>query len=109
MLGQDVKYEKVPFFWTTQYGKSLRYAGHALVTDEVIVHGALDAGAASAFSAYYVQGGRVAAVATFNRDPQAAAAAELLRLGLMPTPSEVTASPNLDLAAVLRDKTAVKL
>lgn len=31
------KMTNVPVFWTQQYGKSLRYAGHALAYDEVIL------------------------------------------------------------------------
>ena len=27
MLGKDKEVDTVPFFWTMQYGKSIRYAG----------------------------------------------------------------------------------
>ena len=41
----------VPYFWTSQYGKSVRYCGHALGFDDVIVDGDL---AAYTFIAYYI-------------------------------------------------------
>ena len=30
MLGKDHEVDTVPFFWTMQYGKSIRYAGRVL-------------------------------------------------------------------------------
>ena len=37
MLSIDVNLNTVPFFWTVQFGKSLRYAGHGAGWDSVIV------------------------------------------------------------------------
>ena len=45
----------MPFFWTQQYGKSLRYAGHALTYDPVVTHGTMD-GDKPSFTVYYTQG-----------------------------------------------------
>ena len=98
MLGMSVRYTGVPFFWTSQFGKTIRYAGYASRATDVIVHGSTTAPIAeAAFSVFYVLGDRVAAVATFNRDPQAAAAAELLRLGEMPSPRQLRGVDSLDL------------
>jgi hypothetical protein len=47
----QVPYTTVPFFWTMQHGKSVRYCGHALGFDDIVVEG--DIGAL-AFVAYYV-------------------------------------------------------
>ena len=105
MLGQRVRYDAVPFFWTAQYGRSLRYAGHALRTDEVVVHGSTNGGLAAEFTAYYTLGDAVVAVATYNRDPQAAAAAELLRRGMLPSAAAVAAVDALDLVTLLRKRT----
>ena len=30
-------FSQVPFFWTVQFGKSVRYCGHALKFDDVII------------------------------------------------------------------------
>lgn len=48
------RYRKIPFFWTAQYGKSLRYAGNAMQWDSIIVHGNMDAAEKSSFVVYYM-------------------------------------------------------
>jgi NADPH-dependent 2,4-dienoyl-CoA reductase/sulfur reductase-like enzyme/nitrite reductase/ring-hydroxylating ferredoxin subunit len=93
MLGQQQKFTAVPFFWTQQYGKSLRYAGHAEQWDDIIYHGDV---AAQDFLAFYVQGGRIAAVAGMNRDTDMIYIAELLERQQMPAPA--TLHPDLNWA-----------
>jgi NADPH-dependent 2,4-dienoyl-CoA reductase/sulfur reductase-like enzyme len=56
----------VPFFWTVQYGKSLRYAGYAPNYDDIIYDGSVAEGS---FVAYYCHEDSVLAVATLGRDP----------------------------------------
>jgi NADPH-dependent 2,4-dienoyl-CoA reductase/sulfur reductase-like enzyme/nitrite reductase/ring-hydroxylating ferredoxin subunit len=73
------RYEGVPFFWTTHYGKRFGYLGHAREWDEIVVDGevtALD------FVALYVKDGRVPAILTCGRDTQTAMLCELMRAGL---------------------------
>ncbi|MEJ7659811.1 MAG: FAD-dependent oxidoreductase [Hymenobacter sp.] len=41
MLGMKEKFVAAPYFWTQQYGKSLRYAGHATKPDETRILGDL--------------------------------------------------------------------
>jgi apoptosis-inducing factor 3 len=107
MLGGKVRFSTVPFFWTAQFGRSIRYVGYCHKPDSVIVHGSLDSPAGSAaFTHYYVVRGRVAAVATFSRDPQAAAALELMRLGEMPSPSVLEGVDSFDLQNYLRGQLA---
>ncbi|RZK12559.1 MAG: NAD(P)/FAD-dependent oxidoreductase, partial [Hymenobacter sp.] len=86
MLGQQQPYAAAPFFWTQQYGKSLRYAGHAEQWDELIYHGEL---AKQDFLAFYVQAGRIAAVAGMGRDADIIYITELLSKGQMPAPAEL--------------------
>jgi NADPH-dependent 2,4-dienoyl-CoA reductase/sulfur reductase-like enzyme/nitrite reductase/ring-hydroxylating ferredoxin subunit len=86
MLGQHVAYTAAPFFWTQQYGKSLRYAGHAEQWDEIIYHGAVEQ---QDFLAFYVQAGHIAAVAGMGRDADMIYIAELLGQGRMPAPAEL--------------------
>ncbi len=95
--GHPQPHTSVPFFWTVLYGKSLRYAGHATSYDDVIVDGDLGT---LAFTAYYVRGESVVAVATMNRDPVAAAAAELLGSRKLPTASQLRAR-SVDLLTLL--------
>ena len=107
MLGMRVRYEGVPFFWTSQFGKTIRYAGYASKPDDVVIHGSISAPLAEvSFTVFYVLGERVAAVATFNRDPQAVAAMELLRLGEMPSPRQLRGVDSLDLQVRLTGRQA---
>jgi NAD(P)H-nitrite reductase large subunit len=65
MLGQQVKFDAVPFFWTKQYDFSIRYVGHAEKWDAAIVHGDLTK---HEFSIAYQAGGKNLAVASVKRD-----------------------------------------
>jgi NADPH-dependent 2,4-dienoyl-CoA reductase/sulfur reductase-like enzyme/nitrite reductase/ring-hydroxylating ferredoxin subunit len=88
MLGQREKFTAAPFFWTQQYGKSLRYAGHAERWDEIIYRGDV---AAQDFLAFYVLDNRIVAVAGMNHDPEMIYIAELLGQDALPTPAAVRA------------------
>ena len=76
MLGQEAKYESVPFFWTFHFGKRLGYLGHAGEWDEITIDGSA---AALEFIAFYIKDGQVAAVLTCGRDRETAALAEAMR------------------------------
>jgi len=67
MLGYREKYEAIPFFWTQQFGVSLRYVGHAENWDAVEIDGSLDA---QDCAIRYKQNGRTVAVGTIGRDLQ---------------------------------------
>ena len=82
----------VPFFWTGQFGVSLRYVGHAEEWDEVIVDGSLGD---RSFVAYYVAGGSVVAAAASGRDQDAAAFHLLLMQNRAPSPDEVRGGVDL--------------
>ncbi len=96
MLGHREKFTAAPFFWTQQYGKSLRYAGHAAHWDEIIYHGDL---AQQDFLAFYVLGGRILAAAGMGRDTDMLYITELLGQGKLPVPSAVHAE--MDWVALL--------
>jgi len=74
-------FTNVPVFWTSQLGKSIRYAGYALQYDEVVLdtHGQGDNPADPKFAAYYSDKDNIVAVATMQRDPIAAYVAEILQ------------------------------
>ena len=76
MLGRDVAFEGVPFFWTQQFDLTLRYVGHATSWDEIVYHGNP---LSHDFLAFYIKDDRVGAVAGMNRDRELAAV-ELLML-----------------------------
>ncbi len=88
MLGRREKFTAAPFFWTQQYGKSLRYAGHAEHWDEIIYQGDV---AKQDFLAYYVLDGRIVAAAGMNHDTEMIYITELLGQGQLPTPAAVRA------------------
>jgi len=90
----------IPYFWTAQYGKSLRYCGHALRYDSVI----LDMQASSAstsssastqdyknvkFVAYYIHKEKVLACCSLNRDPVVSQIVELFNAGVSITAQEI--------------------
>jgi NADPH-dependent 2,4-dienoyl-CoA reductase/sulfur reductase-like enzyme/nitrite reductase/ring-hydroxylating ferredoxin subunit len=97
MLGQQQPYTAAPFFWTQQYGKSLRYASHAEQWDEIIYHGEVEK---QDFLAFYVQAGRIAAVAGMGRDTDMIYIAELLGLGRLPAATELR--EDMDWAELLK-------
>jgi len=65
LLGLGGAYRDAPFFWSQHYDVTLRYVGHAERWDRIDTRGSVGAGD---FGAFFVQGGRVAAVVTVGRD-----------------------------------------
>jgi apoptosis-inducing factor 3 len=80
-------FKQIPYFWTVQFGKSIRYVGHATSFDETIVQGntEIDAtGGGLSFVVYYCRNGKVVAVCSLAKDPVVSHASELMRLDKMP-------------------------
>lgn len=84
-------YVKIPVFWSAQ-GQQLRYCGVGAGFDDVIIVGNPDE---MKFIAYYVKDDKVVAVASMQKDPVVSKASELLRLGLMPSPTELRAGKDI--------------
>ncbi len=84
--------ERVPFFWTMQYGKSLRYSGHAATPDHNILIGSPDN---LDYIEYYFdndgENTRASAASTLGRDKDLVAFGELLRCGHAPTRAQINA------------------
>ena len=84
--------ERVPFFWTMQYGKSLRYSGHAKTPDYNILIGSPDT---LNYIEYYFddegENSRATAASTLGHDKELIAFGELLRLGHAPTRAQINA------------------
>jgi NADPH-dependent 2,4-dienoyl-CoA reductase/sulfur reductase-like enzyme/nitrite reductase/ring-hydroxylating ferredoxin subunit len=95
MLGQREEFTAAPFFWTQQYGKSLRYAGHAERWDTIMYHGEV---AKQDFLAFYVLDNRIIAAASMNRDADMIYIAELLGQGHLPAPDHLR--PDTDWASL---------
>jgi hypothetical protein len=65
ILGQKVKFDFVPFFWSQHYDVAINYVGHAEHWDSIALDGDLDA---RDCAATFTQSGRTLAVATIFRD-----------------------------------------
>ena len=76
--GKDSPLQTVPFFWTQQYGKSIRYAGYNAGYDDIVFDGEVSSGE---FAAYYCKGQKVVAIATLMKDPLAAQFANYISSG----------------------------
>ena len=84
--------ERIPFFWTMQYGKSLRYSGHAATPDNNILFGSPDT--LDYIEYYFDEDGentRASAASTLGRDKELVAFSELLRRGHAPTRARIKA------------------
>jgi NADPH-dependent 2,4-dienoyl-CoA reductase/sulfur reductase-like enzyme len=67
LLGRREPFEAVPYFWTRQFGVSVKYVGHAQAWDETVVDGSFEA---KNCAVTYKRAGRTLAVATISRDLQ---------------------------------------
>ena len=63
MLGQDVSYDRVPYFFSDQYDVGMEYAGQSRPDDEVVFRGDP---ATREFIAFWLRDGRVAAGMNVN-------------------------------------------
>ncbi|CAE7206097.1 unnamed protein product [Rhizoctonia solani] len=83
--GSPQPFKKVPIFWSAQ-GQQLRYCGIGTGYDDIIIKGNPEE---MKFVAYYVKGEKVIAVSSMQNDPVVSKCAELMRLELMPSASEL--------------------
>ncbi|MBI0426673.1 FAD-dependent oxidoreductase [Psychrobacter sp. NG27] len=83
---------RIPFFWTMQYGKSLRYSGHAATPEHSMLFGTPDT---LNYIEYYFddtgEDSRATAASTLGRDKELVAFSELLRRGHAPTRAQLDA------------------
>jgi 3-phenylpropionate/trans-cinnamate dioxygenase ferredoxin reductase component len=97
MLGQDVAYDRIPYFFSDQYDVGMEYAGHALTYDRVVFRGDPST---FEFMAFWMRGDRVAAginvnVWDVNEDIQA-----LVRNGASVS-DEALRDPNVQLSGLV--------
>ena len=78
MIGKETSVDTVPFFWTVQFGKSLRYAGLGIGWNSALVDINEEEGKVLAI---YCKDEEVCAVATLGRDPVAAEFANYVKSG----------------------------
>jgi NADPH-dependent 2,4-dienoyl-CoA reductase/sulfur reductase-like enzyme/nitrite reductase/ring-hydroxylating ferredoxin subunit len=94
MLGSREPYRTIPFFWTRQFGTSLRYIGFARTFERVAVRGEV---AKDAFVAGFYQGGKLKAVAGMRRTRELIRAGQILEAGGSVSPEQLE-DPKFDLA-----------
>ena len=63
MLGEEVGYDRIPYFYSDQYEVGMEYSGHAPSWDEVVFRGDRDGGE---FIAFWLKDGRVVAGMNVN-------------------------------------------
>ncbi|BFZ18859.1 hypothetical protein BsWGS_21898 [Bradybaena similaris] len=91
IAGKAQEIRSVPYFWTMQYGKSIRYTGYGPGYDDVILHGDLNE---NKFVAYYTKNDKVVAVASLGWDPIVSQAAELMSKGGTISKDEIKSDPD---------------
>jgi 3-phenylpropionate/trans-cinnamate dioxygenase ferredoxin reductase component len=64
MLGEDVSYERIPYFFSDQYDVGMEYSGYAENWDEVVLRG--DPAAGEGFVAFWLRDGHVLAGMNVN-------------------------------------------
>ncbi|NXF79785.1 AIFM3 factor, partial [Sclerurus mexicanus] len=78
MLKKEKELHTVPFFWTTLFGKTIRYAGCGKGYTDTVVKGSLEQ---QKFLIFYIRDGHVTAAASLNCDPMVSLIAEVLYSG----------------------------
>lgn len=97
ILGKNVAYNVVPWFWTDQYNIMLQMAGLSGAADREVLRGDP---AAKKFSVFYFKNDRLIAVDSINRPADHMAARKLLAASTQLTP-EQAANEGVDLKSLL--------
>ncbi|MHC0429827.1 NAD(P)/FAD-dependent oxidoreductase [Streptomyces sp. O3] len=99
MLGQEVTYDRVPYFFSDQYDVGLEFSGWAPpgAYDQVLIRG--DAGKRE-FIAFWLADGRVLAGMNVNVWDVTAPIQQLIRTGARPAPEQL-ADPTVPLTSLL--------
>jgi 3-phenylpropionate/trans-cinnamate dioxygenase ferredoxin reductase component len=97
ILGQNVPYRVVPWFWTDQYDVMLQMAGLSGGADREVLRGDR---ASKRFSVFYFKDSHLIAVDSINRPADHMAGRKLLASGAQLTPDQA-ADENFDLKSLL--------
>jgi len=85
MAGVETPYNAVPWFWTDQYDANLQMIGLPETWDSLVWRG--DPAHETAFTLFYLDGGRVVGANAVNRGKDIAPARRLIESGLRPDPA----------------------
>lgn len=86
ILGKQVPYDSVPFFWTRFFNKSMVYVGNHRDYDEVFIDGDLDK---PQFVAHYIKKNKIIATAAFNRGTDAHVIGEAMKARVIPSADKI--------------------
>ena len=76
MLGKGAPYDELHWFWSDQYDMNLQYAGFHRQAEEIVIRGSL---ARREFLAFYLNEGRVDAIAAVNQSKALRRAMRLIK------------------------------
>lgn len=93
MLGSSEDFREPPFFWTMQYGNSIKLTGSTKEYDEIVYRGDVEN---DTFSAGYFLGGSLKAVSTIGRGRDVLIGGELLKEGITITPQQFRDTEDLE-------------
>jgi NADPH-dependent 2,4-dienoyl-CoA reductase/sulfur reductase-like enzyme len=98
LLGGDVAYDPVPYFWSEQFGRFVQYAGHHDGADVMLVRGDPSS---PAWSVVWLREGRLVAVLAVGRPRDMAQARKLIAASAELDPA-MAADPAVPLKAAVR-------
>ncbi|MFW5653715.1 MAG: NAD(P)/FAD-dependent oxidoreductase, partial [Planctomycetota bacterium] len=98
MLGHDVAFRKVPFFWTRHYDVSIGYAGFAPKWDRTILAGSIED---QQFTVYFNLNGQIVAAAGTDVN-ELTAFSELRQRDRLPDPDQLTTADSHQLLQMLQ-------
>lgn len=94
MLGENIPYDKIPFFYSDQYNFGMQYRGWTTSFDKVVLRGDVSK---RKFIAFWMHHGKVASAMNANIWDQGEAIEALIRTG-EPVDDIRLGDPNVDLA-----------
>jgi NADPH-dependent 2,4-dienoyl-CoA reductase/sulfur reductase-like enzyme len=86
MMGRAIPHDSIPYFWTNQFGKSLKFTGVARGWDGLHIQGSLEK---AEFIVFYGRGDKVIAAASVGKGSSITTINEAMRLAVMPSFREV--------------------
>ncbi|MCX9190803.1 oxidoreductase [Carbonactinospora thermoautotrophica] len=98
LLGDEVRYDPVPYFWSEQFGRVVQYAGHHPAGDRLVWRGDP---AGETWAACWLSGDRLVAILTVDRPRDLAQARRILDRDAL-VDADRLADPDLPLKAAAR-------
>jgi 3-phenylpropionate/trans-cinnamate dioxygenase ferredoxin reductase subunit len=99
ILGRETVFDDPHWFWSDQYGANLQYVGHADLSDDLVIRGALEE---PEWSAFFVRDGVVRAAFGIDRAEEIMVARELIT-ARVPVPTDVLSDPTVDLTEMMEE------